>query len=304
MTTATTRVLLIEDNPADARLLREALDEIDGCHFEIFYCETMAEARASLVESRPDVILSDLGLPDVQGLETVRDIHTLAPSVPVVILTALNDDFLGRQILRDGAQDYLVKGQIDGPLLWRALRYAMERHQVQLGMLALALVDDLTGLNNRRGFFALADHHASLAYRTGKKFLIAFVDLDGLKGINDAFGHQEGNRALVDAAMVLKDCVRQSDILARIGGDEFAILIAATDENDLDTVRQRIDRKLGLVNAYPGRRYALGFSIGIAPCDAVQRPNIEKLLERADARMYLEKNNKRAAHTLPGTGEA
>jgi len=169
----------------------------------------------------------------------------------------------------------------------------MERHRVQLGVLTLALIDDLTGLNNRRGFLALAEHHAKLAYRTGKPFLLAFVDLDGLKRVNDTFGHQEGNRALVDAATVLKDSFRQSDILARLGGDEFAALIADAAENDIEAVRHRIHQKLSSFNASPGRRYDLSFSIGIVPSDATQHSGIEQILSQADALMYQQKRSKK-----------
>jgi two-component system, cell cycle response regulator len=290
-----TKVLLVEDNPADARLLREALAEIADSRFEITHCETLAQAREFLEKDTFDVILSDLGLPDSQGLATVRHIHNAAPSVPVVVLTALDDESFGSQVLQEGAQDYLVKGQIDGRLLWRALRYAMERHRVQLGALTLALIDDLTGLNNRRGFLALAEHHAHLAYRTKQMFLLAFVDLDGLKRINDTFGHQEGNRALVDASIVLRDSFRQSDILARLGGDEFAILVADAAENDIEAVRHRIDRKLCSFNADPGRRYDLSFSIGIVSNDATQTSDLEQLLSRADALMYRQKHSKKDA---------
>jgi len=288
-----TTVLLVEDNPADARLLREALAEIADSRFEITHCETLAQAHEFLAKNTSDVILSDLGLPDSQGLETIRHIHKAAPGVPVVVLTALNDESFGGQVLQEGAQDYLVKGQIDSRLLWRALRYAMERHRVQLGALTLALIDDLTGFNNRRGFLALAEHHASLAYRTGKTFLLAFVDLDGLKRINDTFGHQEGNRALVDTSIVLRDSFRQSDILARLGGDEFAILVAEAAENDIEAVRHRIDRKLCSFNADPGRRYDLSFSVGIVPNDATQHSNLEQLLSQADALMYRQKQSKK-----------
>jgi two-component system cell cycle response regulator len=288
-----TTVLLVEDNPADARLLREALAEIADSRFEITHCETLAQAHEFLAKNTSDVILSDLGLPDSQGLETIRHIHKAAPGVPVVVLTALNDESFGGQVLQEGAQDYLVKGQIDGRLLWRALRYAMERHRVQLGALTLALIDDLTGFNNRRGFLALAEHHANLAYRTGKTFLLAFVDLDGLKRINDTFGHQEGNRALVDTSIVLRDSFRQSDILARLGGDEFAILIAEAAENDIEAVHHRIYRKLCSFNAEPGRRYDLSFSAGIVPNDATQHSNLEQLLSQADALMYRQKQSKK-----------
>ncbi len=288
-----TKVLLVEDNPADARLLREALAEIADSQFEITHCETLAQAHEFLANNTSDVILSDLGLPDSQGLETIRHIHKGAPGVPVVVLTALNDESFGGQVLQEGAQDYLVKGQIDGRLLWRALRYAMERHRVQLGALTLALIDDLTGLNNRRGFLALAEHHANLANRTGKTFLLVFVDLDGLKRINDTFGHQEGNRALVDTSIVLRDSFRQSDILARLGGDEFAILVAEAAKNDIEAVRHRIDRKLCSFNADPGRRYDLSFSVGIVPNDATQHSNLEQLLSQADALMYRQKQSKK-----------
>ena len=169
----------------------------------------------------------------------------------------------------------------------------MERHRVQLGALTLALIDDLTGFNNRRGFLALAEHHANLAYRTGKTFLLAFVDLDGLKRINDTFGHQEGNRALVDTSIVLRDSFRQSDILARLGGDEFAILIAEAAENDIEAVHHRIYRKLRSFNAEPGRRYDLSFSVGIVPNDATQHSNLEQLLSQADALMYRQKQSKK-----------
>ena len=288
-----TTVLLVEDNPADARLLREALAEIADSRFEITHCETLSQAHEFLAKNTSDVILSDLGLPDSQGLETIRHIHKAAPGVPIVVLTALNDESFGDQVLQEGAQDYLVKGQIDSRLLWRALRYAMERHRVQLGALTLALIDDLTGFNNRRGFLALAEHHANLAYRTGKTFLLAFVDLDGLKRINDTFGHQEGNRALVDTSIVLRDSFRQSDILARLGGDEFAILVAEAAENDIEAVRHRIDRKLCSFNADPGRRYDLSFSVGIVPNDATQHSNLEQLLSQADALMYRQKQSKK-----------
>lgn len=295
MATPETKVLLVEDNPADARLLREALAEISDFKFEITHCETLAQTRESLAKNPSDVILSDLGLPDSQGLDTVRQIHNAAPGVPIVVLTALNDESFGSLALQQGAQDYLVKGQIDGRLLWRALRYAMERHRVQLGVLSLALIDDLTGFNNRRGFLALAEHHANLAYRTRKTFLVAFVDFDGLKQINDTFGHQEGNRALVDASIVLRDSFRQSDILARLGGDEFAILVADAAEVDIKAVRHRIDQKLSSFNAEPGRRYDLSFSMGFVSNNPGQRSEVEQLLAQADDLMYQQKRRKAQA---------
>ncbi len=138
-----------------------------------------------------------------------------------------------------------------------------------------------------------------LARRTGKVFLLAFVDLDGLKLINDTFGHQEGNRALVDAAQVLKESFRQTDILARLGGDEFAILVADASENSVEVILHRTQRKLSSFNAASGRRYELSFSIGVIVPDATQPADLEQLLSQADAVMYAQKQNKGSSRELP-----
>jgi two-component system, cell cycle response regulator len=287
------KILLVEDNPGDACLFREVLTEISELRFEIIHRATLAEALEFLAKSTADVALLDLGLSDAQGLEVVRQIHLAAPHMPLVVLTALNDEALAVQSLQEGAQDYLVKAEADSGSLWRALRYAMERQRVQLEALSLSLIDDLTGLSNRKGFLNLAHHYARLAYRTGKPFLIAFIDLDGLKQINDNFGHQEGNRALVEAANVLRDSFRQSDILARLGGDEFAVLIAEAVKGSIATVIDRVQEKLRSRNTDPTRRYQLSLSIGIVASDPAKPPDLEQLLHQADALMYRHKQERR-----------
>ena len=158
-------------------------------------------------------------------------IDQAVPQTPIVVLTVTDEQELAVQTLNEGAQDYLPKAGINGALIWRALRYAIERERIQMKLMNLALIDDLTGLHNRRGFLALGESYVRLANRSGMPYLIAFIDLDGLKRINDTFGHQEGNRTLVEAAGILKDSCRQSDILARLGGDEFALLIADVSED-------------------------------------------------------------------------
>jgi diguanylate cyclase (GGDEF)-like protein len=153
----------------------------------------------------------------------------------------------------------------------------------------LSLIDDLTGLYNRKGFLALADHRIKLAYRNGEDFSIAFVDLDRLKQINDTFGHQEGNRALIEAANVLRDSFRESDIIARLGGDEFAIFISETDHQK---IAARIAQKLAASNAARPHSYRLSLSMGIVSGDASKDSQLETLLGRADALMYAQKRHK------------
>lgn len=293
MTLSKSKILLVEDNPGDARLLQEAFKEITTMRFEFALCESLREALENLAQNRPDVCLLDLGLPDAQGLTAVQSINRQRPDLPIVVLTVLNDETLALESLRCGAQDYLVKGKIDSSLLWRSLRYAMERQRVQLELLNLAMIDDLTGLHNRRGFLALAEHHVLLAYRTGRPFLVAYLDLDGLKQINDTFGHQEGNRALVEAAEIIRDSFRHSDILARIGGDEFAALMLEAGKESMKTVLERVKQKLASCNAMLGRRYNLSFSIGIVPGDPTGLLGIEQLLSDADVLMYQDKENKK-----------
>jgi diguanylate cyclase (GGDEF)-like protein len=159
----------------------------------------------------------------------------------------------------------------------------------------LSLIDDLTGLYNRKGFFALAENRVKLAYRTGEPFSIAFVDLDGLKRINDTFGHKEGNRALVDVANVLRECFRESDILARLGGDEFAIFIAQAEENKMANITSRIQENLAACNAAAGRHYPLSFSTGIVSGGGPKTSDIETLLALADTLMYQQKSNRQVS---------
>lgn len=291
MQPSTLNVLLVEDNPGDVRLLRESLREIETLRFDLYHVDTLTRALECIGQSSFDVGLLDLGLPDARGLDVVRRIHTAAPDIPLLVLTALKDDALAIQSLHEGAQDYLVKAEVDSHSLGRALRYAIERHHRQLGLLSLSLIDDLTGLSNRKGFLSLASQHAKLAYRTARPFLVGFIDLDGLKHINDTFGHQEGNRALVETAGVLRDAFRQSDILARYGGDEFAVLVSDTGDNAARLIVNRVHERVGARNTQPDRRYLLSLSIGIVASSMAPSADLEQLLHRADALMYQQKRD-------------
>ena len=124
------KVLLIEDNPGDVRLIREMLAEASDERFELTHMEWLDEGLKCLADEEFDAILADLGLPDSQGLDTFKELWNQVPQVPIVVLTSLNDKMLAVNAVRIGAQDYLVKGQVDGNLLVRAIRYALERHRL------------------------------------------------------------------------------------------------------------------------------------------------------------------------------
>src|SRR5580700_2310674 len=124
-------VLLVEDNAGDARLLREMFSTEKPGSFELTHLLSMSQAITHLAKGDVDVVLLDLGLPDTHGLETVRQAHAVAPSVPLIVLTGLDDEALADEAMKEGAQDYLIKGQIENRALPRALRHAIERHRMQ-----------------------------------------------------------------------------------------------------------------------------------------------------------------------------
>lgn len=125
------KILLVEDNPADADLLQEILDEVNDVQWSLVHVEWLKEAINSLNKNQFDIVLLDLSLPDQQGLGTVAQIHKAAPDLPIVVLTGLNDKGIALETLRQGAQDYLVKGKIESDLLVRAIRHAIERAQTR-----------------------------------------------------------------------------------------------------------------------------------------------------------------------------
>jgi diguanylate cyclase (GGDEF)-like protein len=285
------RVLLVEDNPADARWVREMLAEDTTGEFDLLHASTVREAVDHLAArgGSLDAVLLDLSLPDETGLNTLQRVLTVAHTAVVIVMTGQGDERVGLASMQAGAQDYLTKGQVDGRTLRRALRFALERQTV---LQRLSHRDDLTGLHNRRGFMIQAEQLVRVARRQRAPFVLLFMDLDQLKVINDTFGHAEGNRALVEAADVLRRCFRQSDLLARFGGDEFAALALSSGESDDTLIRARLEGALDAVNLKPDRDYPLSFSVGVLTCPSSEEAHIEELLERADQMMYSEKRLK------------
>jgi diguanylate cyclase (GGDEF)-like protein len=166
-------------------------------------------------------------------------------------------------------------------------------------MRELALIDVLTGLSNRRGFLTYADHLLKLSNRTQRGLILIYADLDNMKWINDEFGHAEGDRALVTAGEVLKKTFRNSDVVGRVGGDEFAILALEAKAESLDVLRKRLKQNLEKTEYNLDSVHKLTFSLGIIYYNPEQPQTIEELLTRADALMYKDKTF-RAMNGLKG----
>lgn len=167
-----------------------------------------------------------------------------------------------------------------------------ERKKMEERLRSLSITDDLTGLYNRRGFLAFADHHVKAAERRKDQVLLILIDLDGLKQINDAYGHNVGDQALIDAAQLIKRTFRNSDVTARISGDEFVVLTTDSDGNGEDAVKRRIKENLDSYNSRTAKPYRLSLSYGIAKFDPRVPSTIDRLLVHADELMYASKNRK------------
>jgi len=175
-----------------------------------------------------------------------------------------------------------------------------ERKRQEETLRALSLIDELTGLYNRRGFLTLAQQQLKQARRGHRELVLLFIDMDDFKEINDTFGHNEGDVALTRAAEILKHTFRDSDIMARLGGDEFVVLATDTGKSGSEVIINRLRRELRERNERDGFPYNLSFSVGAARFDPDAPPSIEELLAAADAMLYEQKKHKRL--TTAGRG--
>jgi diguanylate cyclase (GGDEF)-like protein len=287
-------VLCIEDDPDDQLLIRETLAEARDLNAQPVAVGTLDAGLDRLAAGGADIVLLDLSLPDSQGLDTFVRLHAQSPSVPVVILTGLQNEAFSLEAVRLGAQDYLAKSSLNARMLARVIRYAIERNRTQAELRSLSLVDDLTGLYNRRGFMAFAEQYLKLAQRKNKGFLLVYADLDNLKQINDRYGHHEGDLALIRTAKTLRETFRKSDIIGRVGGDEFPVMAMECQRSMADSIAKNLQDNLRRHNAQANSRYALSVSVGFAYYDPEDHATVEELLQQADEALLSEKRRKNA----------
>jgi diguanylate cyclase (GGDEF)-like protein len=293
-----TSILLVEDDAVVAQDLQETVTRLGyrvvGVASEGVQAVCMAE------DLRPELIVMDVGLSgEIDGIQAAQLIHERT-HVPLIFLTGHRDLQTINRAVRTGPLAYLVKPFQEVELRC-AIEVAIHKHRAELAtrareealrrnaelLVSLSLIDDLTQLRNRRGFFELAQQALKVARREGSAMGLFFVDLNGLKKINDQFGHLAGDQALRDTANVLRHTFRISDIVARLGGDEFVALAHVHD--DTTALRKRLREQLALFNAAATRLFAIDVSIGTTMVDASADDDIETLIARADAAMYEEK---------------
>jgi diguanylate cyclase (GGDEF)-like protein/PAS domain S-box-containing protein len=176
-------------------------------------------------------------------------------------------------------------------------KHFTERKEMEEELRKLSLTNELTNLYNRRGFMTLAQQQISIANRLNRELLLTSIDLDDLKVINDTYGHQEGDRALIDVAVILKENFRSSDIIARIGGDEFVALQMKNPDNSINVSSERLLDAIDRYNFEKERPYTLSISIGTEIYNPEQPKPLNELLADADKKMYQQKKKRYLAST-------
>jgi diguanylate cyclase (GGDEF)-like protein len=300
-------ILLVEDEGIVAQDLQETLTRL-GYRVSGIASEG-AQAVRMAQELQPELVVMDVSLRgEIDGIQAARLIQERS-QVPVIFLTGHSDPATLHRAVLTGPLGYIVKPFQEVELRC-AIEVAMHKHRADIAMREreealrrnaellenLSLVDELTQLRNRRGFFDLAEQALKVAKREHHSLALFFMDLNGLKRINDTLGHLIGDQALRDAAKIIRQTFRDSDILGRIGGDEFVAL--AHVSGDAQALIRRIHEHLETFNTQADRPYRVALSVGTALVDATQEDDgIESLIGRADAAMYEEKRSSKEHRT-------
>jgi len=289
-------VLLIEDDPGDVLLLQEMLEQ-EGCKAHLVTVARLSEGISYLQQNHCDIIFLDMNLPDSSGLPTVTRLLEAVPTTPIIVLTGLSDGSFGIEAVKLGAQDYLLKGDIGGRMLKRAMFYAVERKQLEVALKETrdffereARIDYLTGIYNRLMFNELleAERQRARRYATTDLSIIMF-DLDHFKKINDTCGHIIGDHVLKEVAHLVSDNIRAHDIFARWGGEEFMVLTPKSVQSQAAVLAQKL-RSLCAAHDF-GNGLHVTASFGVTQYKS--EDTLESFTARTDEALYLAKENGR-----------
>src|SRR4030042_4119485 len=264
-------------------------------------CETAKdgiEALEIIKKNSFDSAVIDIVMPLMDGITLTRELVNLHPDLPIMVMTGPAAEHSAESAIAAGAREFIKKPfSIDEFIL--RFGKMMRDHKGEEALLALSLTDELTGLYNRRRFFVLTEQYLKVAIRAKKRSLLLYIDMDDLKWINDHCGHNQGDQALIDLGSILKKTFRESDIIARIGGDDFVVLLESTDEND-EMLMTRLHESIRDYYAKVSQDYKLSISVGAARFDPEYPISIDELLSKADALMYAQKRKKRKEESRLG----
>lgn len=260
-------ILLIEDNEGDVFLIQDVLQKVSAHGFSIFHAPTLEKAELQYRSHTFNVLLLDLNLPGLSGVDAIEKVRCDLPGIPIIVMTGLDDEKRALHIIQKGVQDYIVKGQYANNILPRAIRYAIERKQFENRVIELVHFDQVTGLINREVFLERLEGAMALSNQNGMPLAVLLLSLRHFKEVTATLGHDVGDKLLKAIAVRLKECLMKQDALARMDGAEFILYIAgdlAAAENLEQFVQGMLDA-IARPFEIDGHRIFLGCSIGVAP---------------------------------------
>jgi diguanylate cyclase (GGDEF)-like protein len=306
MDTKSIVVLLIEDDSNDALLIQRYLSNTGKGPYEVNRVDRLRAGLELLDRDNIDIVLLDLELPDGHGLNSFDRVHALAPHIPIIVMTGHDDDDVAVEAVQKGAQDFLTKGKVDGGLLQRAIRYAIERNKLltdlkqaesarrdaaeemkRLNELLArqATTDSLTGISNRLKFGESLKAEINRSRRYALPLSLIMFDIDHFKGVNDTYGHLAGDKVLVGIADLVSKNTRVNDLFARWGGEEFMIMVM---NSALDNARMSAEKLRLLIeqHLFPGD-IRVTCSFGVA--QFLHDESEDRFIQRVDDALYLAK---------------
>ena len=258
------RILLVDEEPAEYMHIAHIAATIERDHL-VSWCDQPDSALATMLSDGYDVILLDCERRPHQARELLRGAVLNDCKTPIIVMTEVLDSELDSAAIADGATDYLVKSQLDAARLERSVRHALQRKRNELQLAHRARFDALTDLPNRQLFRERIEHAVVRAQRESGRCALLHVDLDGFRRVNESFGHSVGDELIATMARRLTQCVRKTDSLARIGADEFTVLIEDVRHlPDVTAVAEKIVAAMAQPYQLGDTPLVLGASIGIA----------------------------------------
>lgn len=291
-------LVLVEDDPEDAFLYEQYIENSSHKFGEVIYFDNLKNAYSYLRTNTPRCCILDNKLPDGNAIELLRKLLDSSGYIPfpIIVSTSQGNERTAVELMKLGIQDYIVKRDLSTDIFDESIALATQRHVNQTELLYQATHDPLTGLLNRQAFLNKLNHIFKEARRYNRAFELCFIDVDNFKQINDTYGHGVGDEVLKYIADLLQSNLRETDVITRMGGDEFVLIIQESTPAESKQIAQKLQKSLTLPLQFNGHSFKLSLSIGIASYDETCESTAE-LTNRADQALYRTKENGRGHYT-------